>query len=227
MKMYLFLLISIILIFYFMFGCSEKSKDPTSPIEDNGLTREINEMVPDSLIDAIDSLGMPIHRGGNPPTVNGSYLCKQFKLINSNRESDVIGSIYPDYYVKFYEQNNEKLTISLDYKNGPEDGAGIGGFIVGDNGKFSVFSRLTVVVYGDTAYILNLISGQLKDEGIQDFHLAIFMLDNLGNPNGYYIDNGDGRVFKDDDGLSEEIEGFIQLPKEAVKEFKSVSTVKQ
>ncbi|HID39937.1 MAG TPA: hypothetical protein EYP36_10555 [Calditrichaeota bacterium] len=225
MRKQFILLFPVSLFLIFMFSCSDDS-NPTSLVEDNGLTREINELVPDSLFDVLDSLGMPINRGGNPPNVEASYLCKPFKLINSNRESDNIGSIYADYYVKFSNQNNEKLTISMDYENGPEVGNGIGGFIVGDDGKFSVFSKLTVVVYSDTAYILNLISGKLVDNGLQDFYLALLMLDNQGNPNGYYINNGDGRVFKDDDGLAEKIEGFTQLAKEAATKLKTASTVK-
>jgi len=226
MKKLSILLLTVPLILIFIFSCSSDS-NPTSPVEENGLTREINEMVPDSLFDVLDSLGMPIYRGGNPPNVEASYLCKPFKLINSNRDNDNIGSIYADYYVKFSEQNNEKLTISMDYENGPEVGTGIGGFIVGDDGSFSVFSKLTVVVYSDTAYILNLISGKLVDNGIQDYYLALLMLDNQGNPNGYYINNGDGRVFKDDDGLADKIDGFAQLSKETVKELMTVSTVKR
>lgn len=227
MTKFLTLFMSVSLILVFMFGCSEESNDPTSPIEDNGLTREINEMVPDSLLDVIDSLGMPIYKGGNPPTIEGSYLSTPFVLINSNRDGDVIGTVYADYYMKFSNQNNKELTISMDYENGPEVGNGIGGFIVGDNGNFSVFSKLTVVVYSDTAYILNLISGKLQDDGIKDFHLALFMLDNLGNPNGYYINNGDGRIFNDSDGLAEKIDGFTRLSKQDVGDLLSASIVRK
>ncbi len=225
MKRNLVLLLAVPMLLIFLFSCSEDN-NPTSLVEDNGLTREINEMVPDSILEAIDTLGMPIYRGGNPPSVEGSYLCTPFKLINSNRSGDYIGQIYADYYVKLYDQNNKDLTISMDYENGPEQGTGIGGFIVGDNGNFSVFSRLTVVVYGDTAYILNLISGTLHNDGIKDFHLALVMLDNQGNPNGYYINNGDARIFKDDDNMADEIDGFTQLAKEAVTNVKTVSTVR-
>ncbi len=139
MKKCLILFMSIPLFLVFMASCSKKSADPTTRVEDNGLTREINNLVPPSLLAIIDSLGMPIHKGDNPPSIGGSYLCKPFKIINSNRPGDAIGSIYSDYYVKFSKQNNDELTVSMDYLNGPENGTGLGGFIVGDNGNFSVF----------------------------------------------------------------------------------------
>jgi hypothetical protein len=172
------------------------------------LTPAINQFVPDSLLSIIDSLGMPIYRGDNPPNIGGAYLCSPFKLLNSNRPTDQIGAIYADYYVNFSEQNNTNLKVSVDYKNGNEDGTGLGGFIVGDNNNFSVFSELTVVVFADTAFSLNLISGTITENGIDNFHLALFMLDNLGNPSGYYINDGEGRVFQDSDGFSEKIAGM-------------------
>jgi hypothetical protein len=225
MKKSLILITSLSLFVVFLASCSKKSAEPTSKVEENGLTKEINDFVPPSLLAIIDSLGMPVYKGGNPPSIGGSYLCDPFKLINSNRAGDWIGSIYADYYVKFSNQNNEDLTVSMDYVNGPEVGTGIGGYIVGDNGAFSVFSELTVVAYSDTAFILNLISGKMKEDGIEDFHLALFMLDNLGNPHGYFINDEDGRVFKDDDGFADEIADFTKLAKESLIKQRTVSTV--
>jgi hypothetical protein len=216
------------LLFSFVVSCSKKSTSSKSKVEDNGLTQEINDFVPDSLLKILDSLGMPIYRGENPPNVEGAYLSTPFKLLASNRSGDAIGSYYADYYVSFSEQNNSNLTISVDYVNGPENGTGIGGFIVGGNNSFSVFSELTVVVFADTAYILNLISGTINADGIDDFHLALFMLDNLGNPSGYYINDGEGRVFQDEDGMSEKIDG---LPTKYAKQKgiieKTVSTIRK
>ncbi len=225
MKKSLTLLMSASLFLVFIASCSKKSADPSSRVEENGLTKEINDFVPPSVLAIIDSLGMPVYKGGNPPSIGGSYLCDPFKLINSNRSGDYIGSIYSDYYVKFSNQNNEDLTINMDYVNGPENGTGIGGFIVGDNGAFSVFSELTVVAYSDTAYILNLISGKIKEEGIEDFYLALLMLDNLGNPHGYFINDEDGRVFMDDDGMADEIADFTKLAKESFTRQRTASTV--
>jgi hypothetical protein len=209
----------------FVNSCSKKSAEPTSKLDDNGLTSEINSFVPPSLLEIIDSLGMPIHKGANPPSIGGSYLASPFKLINSNRATDFIGSIYADYYVKFSNQNNEELTVSVDYVNGPENGTGIGGFIVGENGKFSVFSELTVVVASDSAFVLNLVSGELSDDGIVDFYLAIFMIDNLGNPSGYFIANEEGRVFTDDSGLADEVADFTKLATGSKRKQGSISTI--
>jgi hypothetical protein len=227
MRKYLNLAMILSLLFTLVLSCSKKSTEPSSKVDDNGLTPAINKFVPDSLLQIIDSLGMPIYRGENPPNIENSFLCSPFELINSNRASDYIGTIFADYYVRFSEQNNTNLTVSVDYINGPEDGEGLGGFIVGTENNFSVFSELTVVVYSDTAYILNLISGTIAADGIEDFHLALFMLDNLGNPSGYFINNGEGRVFKDSDGMSDENSFPVKLADLKSLVGKTVSTVKQ
>ena len=65
----------------------------------------------------------------------------------------------------------------------------------------------------------------MKEDGIEDFHLALFMLDNLGNPSGYFINNEDGRVFMDEDGFADEIADFTKMAKESLIRQRTASTV--
>ncbi len=205
-------------------GCSPKVDNGDGGLLDsNGLTRDINDIVPPEILKVIDSLGMPINTGDSPPSLEGYYLAKPFILIDSNIYFDYPGKQFSDYYVRFYEQNNENLTVSVDYLNGPENGIGVGSFIVGESNRFSVFSRVTTTVNTDSAFILNLYSGILNQTGIDSLHVAIFMLDNLGNPSGYFIEDGDGRVIYDSDGFSEEVFGF---PKKAVGDISGISVTK-
>jgi hypothetical protein len=207
-------LLLIVAAFFALASCSDKSSGGNGVgVEDNGLTSDINDFVPDSLIEIIEALGMPVNRGDSPPILQGYYLCSPFILINSNRPSDIIGRQYSDYYMRFYNQNTRKLTISLDYQNYPEEGEGLGSYIVGENGNFSVFSRLTSYYLSDSAYVLLLLSGRKIANGIENLHIAAFMLDNFENPSGYFINNNDGRVFYESDSLAEEVNEF---PKKAV-----------
>ena len=73
---------------------------------------------------------------------------------------------------------------------------------MGQDSEFSVFTLLTTVTAGDTAKSLALVSGILGDDGLHNTYVADFMIDNHGNLSGYYIDNGQGRVFNDQDGVS-------------------------
>lgn len=173
-------------------------------VEDNGLTREINALVPDTLIAAMEALGMPIHRGPTPPSVEGVYHFSPLDLLASNVPGDPAAARFADYYLRFSEQDNEALTLTTDYVHPPAQGHGLGSFIVGSDGTFSVFAVITLVTQGDSAQSLEVYSGRLTPEGIADSHIALFMLDN-GGRSPPYIPNGTGRVAHDSDGFSPEI----------------------
>lgn len=199
--------LGLFLVFTLFLGACKEKKSSVG-VEDNGLTEAINDLVPDSILTELEGLGMPIVTGDDPPSIEGFFWNTPFVLIASNRPYDYIGSQYSDYYVSFYGQNNKKLQVNVDYRNGGEVGEGLGGFVVGEADSFSVFAELTVVVGSDTAFVLVLFTGRMTAEGIEDMYIALMMLDNQGNPSGYFIDNGDGRIFQDTDGLSDRIESF-------------------
>ena len=123
-----------------MYGSCKKDK---SLIEENGLTRDINNFVPQDIIDALDSLGMPINKGGNPGSIEGSYFVSPNVLRNTNIEGDVVGKIFLDETLTFSMQNNEDLTITTTATQGSDfEGVGYGSFIVGEGDNFTVFSKL-------------------------------------------------------------------------------------
>ncbi len=185
-----------------------KKDDEHSLIESNNLSKDINDLVPGFILDEMESLGMPINRGGSPPNIENAYLASPFILKNSNRPEDNIGEQYADLKVRFSGQNNDELTVFLDYENGPEVGEGLGGFIVGTDNKFSVFAELTISYAGQTATTVSVVSGSIASGGIENLHYAIFMIDNYGNPGGNFIDIGDGRIFYDSEGFSPIITDF-------------------
>lgn len=182
-------------------------KKDDKKVESNGLTKDINDLVPESVLKQIDSLGMVIHKGGNPPTITGTYFASPFVLKNSNISYDQIGYTFADYSVTFYDQDNENLEVKVNYVNGPETGNGIGGFIVGEDDEFTVFAEMNAAANGDSATMVHVISGKMVQEGIKDLYFANFMIDNRGNPNGYWIENGQGRIVYDSDGMSEKSGG--------------------
>lgn len=85
---------------------------------------------------------MPINGGANPPNLENTYHASPFILVSSNRPGEVPGHQFADYSVTFHGQDNEELSIMVDYLNGPESGEGLGSFIVGEDCKFSVFVEI-------------------------------------------------------------------------------------
>ena len=199
--------VAITFIFSFIFvGCKkDEKKEEEKKVEQNGLTQEINQLVPDSIMTFMVDLGMPINRGGIPPNITGSYIARPFILKASNIPNDYVGYQFVDYNVTFYDQDNEKLSVKLDYVNGPESGTGLGSFIVGSNSEFSIFAEVNSTNAGTNATLVIVISGILKDNGIHNLYFANFMIDNNGNPTGNWISNGEGRVIYDSDSLSERV----------------------
>lgn len=185
-------------------GCKKDDKDD----KDTPLPKEVKNFVPDSILTKIKALGMPINEGNTPPNIEQSYLARPFILKASNRPSDPVGMQFYDYTVKFYAQNNEKRTIKCDYVNGTELGKGLGSYVSGKDGSFTVFSEMDITNGPDSAKIVQVISGTLIEGGIKEFHYANFMLDNYGNPNRNFIEIGEGRIIYDSDGMSEKVDGL-------------------
>ena len=216
-------------IFMFVFGiffsaCEEEENDSTDDqkVEENGFTEEINDFLPDSIITEMEELGMILNTGGSPSDVEGIYEVTPFVLDSSNISSDYSGMAFADLRFKLYDQNNEDLTIKVDYVNGPEEGSGLGSFIVGEGNKFTVVSEVTTVAYSDTAVAAMLFSGELQDDGINEFYYANFMIEN--NESSYFIKNGQGRVIYDSDGFSEEVSSLKNIRKDvSSKSLKSAT----
>lgn len=197
-----FLIFSFLIIFTIIYGCSENKGSGSNLLDPNGLSKDINDFVPDSLLNILDSLGMPINTGDSPPNIEGTFILTPFTMVNTTITNDNydIGQVISDYYVKFSDQNNNKLSVNIDYYNGGEAGNGIGSYIVGKSKDFSVFSKLTSTYQGDSAYILVLFSGSIESDGLHNMYYALFMVENFGNTQ--FINNGEGRIFYDSDGLS-------------------------
>lgn len=217
MKINLKMCISVLSLVIIIAGC--KKKDGGGYIvEENGLTKDINDFVPQSVLDEIEEMGMPINEGVNPPNIQFRYHASPFILLNSNRESDNIGSKFSDYDIQFSEQNNTNLTVKSASVNGGQESEGVGGFIVGDDNRFSVFSKVNSELKGEKAVLLNMISGKITSDGIIDFYFANFMLDDNGDPSDVWIEVGDGRILYDSDGFSEKISSDNSAEKAAESE---------
>jgi hypothetical protein len=181
-------------------GLVSCSKDKS---KDNELSKDIQNFVPDSTLQQIIDMGMVINRGIDPPDLEGEYLASPYELTATNVADDYsLGTIFADYYFRLYDQDNDKLTIKLDYYNGGEQGSGLGGFISGKGDNFSVFIEVNSEYNGYEATLLHVISGTMTKDGIKNFYFTNYMLDNNGNEGGVWIENGEGRVLFDNDKIS-------------------------
>jgi hypothetical protein len=184
---------------------------PECEIQANGLTRAINDLVPENILSEMKRLGIPIYGGGNPPNfVEGvKYKASPLIFVASNISTDFAGKLFLDEIITLKEQDKKALTIKVDYTTIVSQGLGIGSFVVGDNNQFTIFSKIDITdtrqIQGITGKFVEVFSGTITPTGIKDLHQALFMIDDMGDPNKIWIENGQGRVVKDQDGFSERL----------------------
>ena len=201
-----------------MFSGCEKD-DPVNnlpPVDEEGLTGDIRNIIPDEYIETLKDLGLEIYGGNTPPNIEGTYRVSPMDLVNCNF-CDYWHSVAKsdNMYVTFFDQINKDLTVKMDYdmwtENGDMGASGLGAFIVGEGNKFTVFVEAERRELSYTAKTVEVFSGEITTKGIKDFQWAVIMIDNKGNPTGHWIGNGQAYVKKDGDGLSERI-NLLTLP---------------
>lgn len=182
-------------------------KKEESLIDPNGLSKDINSFISEEILAILDSLGMPINRGGNPPSIEGTYLVSPNNLFSSNRGNDIIGNQFADLSLTLSEQNTENLTVITQTTQLSIEGEGVGSYIVGEGNEFTIFSKLLSVDFerNDSTLSSEIYSGTIDKEGIINFYYCLIMLDDYGDPNNRWIEIGDARVFYDSDGLAERV----------------------
>jgi hypothetical protein len=180
------------------------------PVDRAGLTEEINNLIPDNILEAISELGMQINEGKNPPNIEGTYFIDTLLMVE-NTTGITIATQY-NKKVTFSGQDNTVLTINahytlqIDNNAGPMSSSGPGSYIVGEGNKFTVVVDGTREQGGYTAKTVEIFSGEISDQGILNYHWAVMMVDNNGDPLNAWIPNGTGYAKRDGDGISERVQ---------------------
>jgi len=176
----------------------------------NGLTADINNLIPQAYIDELVRLGMPINGGVNPPNVNFIFNVTPFVLKSTNIPDDYsIGYQFWDKRIQFSQQDNSKLTLKVEFvsSGGQEVTTSIGSFIVGSGNNFTVFSKLTAVgSNGKDVITVQIFSGTVETNSVKNLYNGLLMVDNGGNTDK--IENGQARIIYDSDGTSEKVSTF-------------------
>lgn len=196
MKKIIFLLAT----FTLFLGCSS---DDDSGNEFDGSLESIEDFFTPELVEALQDLGFIINEGGDPPNIEGTFFSEPFRLAASTVSGDFVGQAFPDYTSMFSNQDNSSLTIDFNGSGGSQVDEGFGSLVSGEDDRFSVYLKVDIQInnsnVAETGYA---ISGRMTDDGIEDFQLAILMLDDNGDPDGVYIENNTGRLIVDIDDFS-------------------------
>ena len=208
-------ILRICLLLVFLSACTKESG---IKVDANGLTPDINNIVPQTTLDEMKSLGMPIFTGTTPPNIVGVYNVSPYLLKSSDVPNDYApGHAYSDFRVQLSNQDNAKLTVQMDYVSTDQSGTGLGGFIVGSGNDFTIFVNVNETKSGAQATLVRVLSGTLSATGIKNYYSAVFMVNNGGNTS-VFMANGKGRITYDGDGLSEKVASLksARLPESGV-----------
>lgn len=194
---------SFILLFSFLFfGCSKDDDGGSNSFD--GSINSISNFVGSDILDTMIDLGMNINSGDNPPNIVGEYLSSPNVLENSNVPSDWPGRVFSDYQSEFSNQQGLQIDFSGFHPTGNQIDEGYGSFISGDGNLFSVFLITETEIRDSKADTVIVYSGEISPDGIYSYQRAIFMKDNHGNST-VFLENGQGRILVDEDGLAERI----------------------
>lgn len=184
-----------------LFSCKKESESN----DDTGLSQDIKNFVPQSVIDSMRNWGMTINEGKNPPVIDGIYNITPNICTFDNSPGNRTGDKFADYRYRFRDQNIENLTISLDYKalNGIDSAFGVGSFIAGNNNSFTVFVNVSGVQYGISYKQIAFYSGTKSATGMDEFQHGFYFTEKGPDPEKKLVEAGTSRIFHDEDEFSD------------------------
>ncbi|MCL2129282.1 MAG: hypothetical protein FWH35_02900 [Treponema sp.] len=194
-----YFLVCLVILLIIFIACKPGANDDNN---DDGLTKEIHNIIPDDILEAFKELGIEINGGKNPPNIEGTFLVSPLLLIESNFSDSLSpGYRFDDNQITFSKQDNANLTVVLDYINGPQIGSGLGSFITGSGNKFSVFTEISGTLYGSPYKSVEICSGEITSSGIANYYWAFMITEEAPST----VKRGQGRLGNDGDGFSERL----------------------
>lgn len=180
-------------------------KGELSKIDENNLVHALpNYVCPEEIYDQVTQY-FPIYSGFNPPNMRGEYLSAPNALIYESYAEDPDSVIFfSDRYLGFIYNGKQMNFYGKQYD--PEKDRWIeevyyGLKITGENDYFTCYFVIDDYVEGYYAKQSFIFSGKKTDDGIEDYHSAVILLETSGHPN--MPANNSFRVLKDYDGIAE------------------------
>lgn len=180
-------------------------KDELNKKDENNLVHVVPEyVIPNEIYDEVTEL-LPLYEGLTPPNMTGEYVSSPHILFyESYAENPDSIQYYSDRYVGFIYDSKQMNFYAKQYD--PEEDKYIeeiqyGVKITGENDNFTCYYVVDGYPGGYYAQQAFIFSGKKTNDGIEDFHTAVVMLETSGHPE--LPEKNSYRVLKDEDGLAE------------------------
>jgi len=188
-------------------SCSKDSVLP--PVDKDGLTEAIRNILPDDTLEKLKDLGIEINGGSTPPNIEGTYDVAPVTLVKSNfADGYSPGKVFAAMRITFSKQDNAKQTITINYTQGSAITSDLGSYITGSGNKFTVFAEVETTKNESTYKAVEVYSGEITPDGIKNFYTALIVTLKAS----WSINVGEGRLLYDSDGFSERITSTRSIP---------------
>ncbi|MDO5104785.1 DUF6252 family protein [Capnocytophaga sp.] len=163
---------------------------------------KFKEIVPQNVLNDIQSRGFEIHQGANPPIIEGAFLSQPHVLMSPYAgDSRPKGYVWPNRTYTIYNQTVSTARLSVQASDASEKGTGV--YVMGSGNRFTIFSQLEGAENGIKKKNITLLSGEVTQEGIKNLKAAYTLIWKDGDTsNSVLMPVGKSRISGDSDGLA-------------------------
>ncbi|WP_218841876.1 hypothetical protein [Winogradskyella ursingii] len=183
------------------FSCS---KDDDNSSDEEDIRQQVENFVTADLIATLEELGFNFNDGEDSPNIEGKFLYEPIVLLATNVPEDfAIGTQFLNFEAEFSNliPDERQFTLRTAQGTASQSEAVTNTFYSGNGNSFSAYAKLGVTVQGGVATLLYAFSGDVTENGITNAQEALIMLDN--NSIEGLLENGQGRLLRDEDGTAE------------------------
>ena len=192
-----------------MYCCTTNDDSTVILLGKESYIKEINEIIPDSVLNIIEYNTGTIHTGYIPPNIEGQYIIEHKQRLYSNVNTPwPTNVIEPNVKINIYQQHNRTCVIEIDEISSITTDTA---FISGNNDYFTLYLiEDKILSYsGYDSYITRniIFTGEVSDNGIKNLYMSSIIIDVKDNSNGSIIqyDKGDLFIYKDSDNIAERV----------------------
>lgn len=173
--------------------------------EDNLVHSVPDYVLPEEIYDEVTEY-FPVYSGVNPPDMKGEYISSPHYLVyQSNAENNETGLLFSDLYLGFMYNNKQMNCYWKQFDtadNEFDEYVYYGVKVTGKDDYFTCYYVDEGYVNGYYAQQSFIYSGKKTEEGLEDFHTAVVLLETSGHPG--LPPKNTFRVLRDNDGLAEQ-----------------------
>ena len=187
-----------------LFACKKEKADELSSQEI--FNKKISDIIPKQYQDSLIKMGIVINQEVNPPILNGAFLLQKLKLASSNIPSDKPTKTFNNVQIKFFGQDSENNIKFISIQSDSPDSSLVSA-ISGSGNKFTVYGKRKSMIGANSAIFGIIYSGEIENNVIKNLRYGLINIDNSEGGTAF-IKQGQGRVIRDDDMVSEPIAMF-------------------